>query len=162
LSIFMSPLIVPEVMLGLGMLTYLQAAGLINSVTGLWVAHSLVTFPFVIRTVAVSAQGLDPVLERAGQSLGAPPFKVFLSVVLPQLRPGIIAGGVFAAVLSLGEIAVSMFVSGPNTTTVPLRIMSSVQFELDPSAAAVSSLLMILSVVLMLVISRRVDLSSAF
>ncbi|MPN03129.1 hypothetical protein SDC9_150352 [bioreactor metagenome] len=87
---------------------------------------------------------------------------MFTSVILPQLRPGIIAGGVFAAVLSLGEVAVSMFVSGPNTTTVPLRIMSAVQFELDPSAAAVSTLLMLVSMVVMIVISRWVDLSRAF
>jgi len=159
---FMSPLVVPEVMVGLGLLTYLQPTGLINSVAGLWLAHSLVTLPFVIRTVSTSVQGLDPSLERAAQSLGAGPFRVFTSVILPQLRPGIIAGGVFAAVLSLGEVAVSMFVSGPNTTTVPLRIMSAVQFELDPSAAAVSTLLMLVSMVVMIVISRWVDLSRAF
>ena len=159
---FMSPLVVPEVMVGLGLLTYLQPTGLINSVTGLWLAHSLVTLPFVIRTVSTSVQSLDPSLERAAQSMGAGPLRVFGTVVLPQLRPGIIAGGVFAAVLSLGEVAVSTFVSGPNTTTVPLRIMSAVQFELDPSAAAVSTLMMLISMVVMIVISRWVDLSRAF
>ncbi|WP_051215396.1 ABC transporter permease [Granulicoccus phenolivorans] len=161
-SFFMSPLIVSEVMVGLGLLTYLQGTGVLNTVTGLWLAHTLVTLPFAIRTVSISVQALDPMLERAGQSLGAGPLRVFFTVTLPQLRPGIIAGGIFAGVLSLGEVAVSTFVSGPNTTTVPLRIMSAVQFELDPSAAAVSTLLMVLSVVVMVVLSKWVDLSKAF
>ena len=161
-SLFMSPLIVSEVMIGLGLLTYLQGAGVINTVAGLWLAHTLVTLPFAIRTVSISVLGLDPMLERAGQSLGAGPLRVFFTVTLPQLRPGIIAGGVFAGVLSLGEVAVSTFVSGPNTTTVPLRIMSAVQFELDPSAAAVSTLLMALSIAVMLLLSKWVDLSKAF
>lgn len=159
---FMSPLIVPEVMIGLGLLTYLQGTGLINSVAGLWLVQSVVTLPFVIRTVSVSVQALDPSLERAGQSMGAGPVTVFWTVILPQLRPGIVAGGIFAAFLSLGEVAVSMFVAGPNTTTVPLRIMSAVQFELDPSATAVSAMLMLLSGILMTILSRWVDLSSAF
>lgn len=161
-SFFVSPLIVSEVMVGLGLLTYLQGSGLINSIAGIWLAHCLVTLPFAIRTVSISVQGLDPMLERAGQSLGADPLRVFFTVTVPQLRPGIIAGGIFAGVLSLGEVAVSAFVSGPNTTTVPLRIMSAVQFELDPSAAAVSTLLMIVSVAVMVMLSKWVDLSKAF
>lgn len=159
---FMSPLIVPEVMIGLGLLSYFQGTGLINSIAGIWLVHSLVTFPFVVRTVGISVSALDPTLERAGHSLGASPLRVFFTVTLPQLRPGIIAGAVFAGVLSLGEVAVSAFVSGPNTTTVPLRIFSAVQFELDPSAAAVSTMLMALSVVVMLILSRWVDISRAF
>ncbi len=87
--------------------------GVLNTVTGLWLAHTLVTLPFAIRTVSISVQALDPMLERAGQSLGAGPLRVFFTVTLPQLRPGIIAGGIFAGVLSLGEVAVSTFVSGP-------------------------------------------------
>lgn len=159
---FMSPLIVPEVMIGLGLLTYFQGTGLINSIAGLWLVHCLVTFPFVVRTVGISVLGLDHTLERAGHSLGASPTRVFFTVTLPQLRPGIVAGAVFAGVLSLGEVAVSAFVAGPNTTTVPLRVFSAVQFELDPSAAAVSTMLMALSMVVMVVLSRWVDISRAF
>jgi len=150
----LAPLMVPEIIIALGLLYYFQGIGLINTVPGLWLAHSLVALPFVIRAVMVSASGLDPTLERAAASLGASRARVFLTVTLPLLRPGILAGAVFAAVTSLGEVAVTALVAGANTTTVPLRIFSAVQFQLDPSMAAVSTLLMAASVVVMVVVDR--------
>jgi len=158
-GIALSPLMIPEIIIGLGLLYYLQGLGLINTLPGLWLAHSLVALPYVVRAVLVSAAALDPTLERAAASLGAGRARVLLTVTLPLLRPGIVAGAVFAAVTSLGEVAVTALVAGANTTTVPLRIFSAVQFQLDPSAAAVSTLLLLASVVVMLVLERFVRLS---
>jgi putative spermidine/putrescine transport system permease protein len=158
-ALLMSPLMVPEVMLGIGLLAYLQAIGLVNTITGLWLAHSLVALPFGLRAVMNSATSLDRRVEDSAASLGAGPLRVFLTVTLPQLLPGLVSAGVFAAVLSLGEVAVSTFIAGANTTTVPLRVLSAVQFELDPSAAVVSTLLMTISAVVILVLERFIRVS---
>ncbi|WP_329069510.1 ABC transporter permease [Streptomyces sp. NBC_01429] len=155
----LAPLMVPEIIIALGLLYYFQGLGLVNTLPGLWLAHSLVALPFVIRTVMVSAQALDPTLERAAATLGAGRARTFLTVTLPLLRPGILAGAVFAAVTSLGEVAVSALVSGSNTTTVPVRIFSAVQFQLDPSVAAVSTLLMLASVVVLVAVDRFTNFS---
>lgn len=158
-AFLMSPLMVPEIMLGVGLLAYLQTLGLINTIVGLGLVHSLVAFPFGLRTVLNSATALDPRIERSAASLGAGPLRTFATVTVPLLLPGLVAAGVFAAVISLGEVAVSTFVSGANTTTVPLRVLSAVQFELDPSAAVVSTVLMVLSVVVMLLLEKFIRVS---
>ncbi|KAA9158053.1 ABC transporter permease [Amycolatopsis acidicola] len=155
----LGPLLIPEIIIALGLLYYLQGLQLTNTITGLWLAHSLIALPYVVRAVLVSASGLDVTLERAAASLGASNRRVFWTVTLPLLRPGIIAGAVFAAVTSLGEVAITALVAGANTTTVPLRIFSAVQFQLDPSVAAVSTLLLAASVIVMLVLERFVRLS---
>ncbi|MFJ5226535.1 ABC transporter permease [Streptomyces sp. NPDC088400] len=155
----LAPLMVPEIIIALGLLYYFQGLGLVNSLMGLWLAHSLVALPFVVRTVMVSAQALDPTLERAAAALGAGRMRTFRTVTLPLLRPGILAGAVFAAVTSLGEVAVSALVSGSNTTTVPVRIFSAVQFQLDPSVAAVSTLLMLISVLVLVTVDRFTNFS---
>ncbi|PWV55140.1 MULTISPECIES: ABC transporter permease [Nocardiopsis] len=157
----LAPLMVPEIIIALGLLYYFQGLGLLNSVPGLWLAHSLVALPFTVRTIMISAARLDPALERAAATLGAGPVRVFLTVTLPLLRPGILAGAVFAAVTSLGEVAVSVLISGANTTTVPVRVFSAVKFELDPSVAAVSTLLMLASVAVMVVVDRMTRLTEA-
>jgi putative spermidine/putrescine transport system permease protein len=158
-GVALAPLMVPEIIIALGLLYYFQGTGLINTIPGLWLAHSLAALPYVLRSVMVSAATLDPTLERAAASLGAGRARVFRTVTLPLLRPGMLAGAVFAAVTSLGEVAITALVAGANTTTVPLRIFSAVEFQLDPSVAAVSSLLMAASVVVMVVVDRFARIS---
>jgi putative spermidine/putrescine transport system permease protein len=155
----LAPLLVPEIIIALGLLYYLQGLHLINTVAGLWLAHSLIALPYALRAIMVSATGLDPVLERAAASLGASRARTFWTVTLPLMRPGIVAGAVFAAVTSLGEIAITQLISGANTVTVPVRIFSAVQFQLDPSVAAVSTLLMAASVIVLLVLDRFAGIS---
>lgn len=155
----LAPLLVPEIIIALGLLYYLQGLHLINTVAGLWLAHSLIALPYALRAIMVSAAGLDPALERAAASLGASRARTFWTVTLPLMRPGIVAGAVFAAVTSLGEIAITALISGANTVTVPVRIFSAVQFQLDPSVAAVSTLLMAASVIVLLVLDRFAGVS---
>ncbi len=157
--LFLSPMAVPGVMVGLAFLYQLQRSGMVGSAEGLWLAHLVVTFPFCVRVVAVSAAALDPQLPRAARSLGASPVRTFLTITVPLLRPGIVAGAFLAAVISLGEVAVSVLVSGAGESTVPVRIYSAVQVQLEPSVAAVSTLLLVVSVVTIAVLDRTVRIS---
>lgn len=157
--LFLSPMTVPGVMLGLALLFQLQSLGLVGSLPGLWLAHVIVAFPFCVRVVAVSAAALDPQLVKAARSLGASPWHAFVTVTIPLLRPGIIAGAFFAAIVSLGEVAVSVFVSGFSSVTVPVRVYSAVQVQFDPSVAAVSSVLLVASIVTIVVLDRFVTIS---
>ncbi|MFI9489273.1 ABC transporter permease [Promicromonospora sp. NPDC052451] len=157
--LFLSPMAVPGVMVGLALLYQLQRTGLVGSAQGLWLAHLVVTFPFCVRVVAVSAAALDPALPRAARSLGASPLRTFLTVTVPLMRPGIVAGAFLGAVISLGEVAVSVLVAGAGEATVPVRIYSAVQVQLEPTVAAVSTLLLLVSVVTIAVLDRTVHVS---
>ena len=157
--LFVSPIMVPSVMLGLALLHQLQVAGLVGSAAGLVLAHVVVTFPFCVRVVAVSAAALDARLVRAAQDLGASPLRAFLTVTVPLLRPGIVAGAFLAAVISLGEVAVSVFVSGARTVTVPVRVYSAVQVQMEPSVAAISTLMLVAAVAVIAVLDRTLRIS---
>lgn len=157
--LFLSPMAVPGVMVGLALLYQLQNAGMVGSAQGLWLAHLVVTFPFCVRVVAVSAAALDPRLPRAARSLGASLVRTFLTITVPLLRPGIVAGAFLGAVISLGEVAVSVLVAGAGESTVPVRIYSAVQVQLEPSVAAVSTILLLVSVLTIAVLDRTVHVS---
>lgn len=158
-TLFLSPMAVPGIMIGLALLYQFQELGLRGSVVGIWIAHLIVTFPFCVRVSAVSAASLDRRLVHAARTLGASRLRAFLTVTVPLMLPGIIAGAFLAMVISLGEVAVSVFVAGPDTTTVPVRIYSAVQVQLEPTVAAVSTVLLILSVVTIGVLDRTVHIS---
>lgn len=157
--LFLSPITVPSVMLGLALLHQLQGAGLVGSTTGLVLAHMVVAFPFCVRVVAVSAAAIDPQLARAAQSLGSSPLRTFCTVTVPLLRPGILAGAFLTAVISLGEVAVSVFVSGSRTVTVPVRVYSAVQVQMEPTVAAISTLLLLASVAVIAILERVLSIS---
>lgn len=157
--LFLSPITVPGVMLGLALLHQLQVVGLVGTSTGLVLAHLVVTFPFCVRVTAVSAAAIDPRLDRAARSLGASPLRSFLTVTVPLMRPGILAALFLGAVISLGEVAVSVLVSGARTATVPVRIYSAVQVQMEPSVAAISSLLLLASVAVIALLDRFLNIS---
>ncbi|MDN3310834.1 ABC transporter permease [Microbacterium oryzae] len=157
--LFLSPLAVPGIMIGLALLYQFQTTGARGTLLSIWIAHLVVTFPFCVRVAAVSAASLDRRLVHAARVLGASRIRAFLTVTVPLMRPGIVAGAFLAAVISLGEVAVSVFVAGSNTTTVPVRIYSAVQVQLEPTVAAVSTLLLLLSVITIAVLDRTIHIS---
>lgn len=155
LALFMlSPLMVAEVLMGLAFLYYLTAFRLVGSVTGLLAAYVLVGVPYVARTVAASLETLDPDLEVAAESLGASRWRQLRTVVLPHVLPGVLAGATFTAVLAFGELAITLFIAGPSTTTLAMRIYTNVQFAANPSVAAAATIVIVLAVVAVLALER--------
>ena len=157
-TLVMAPLVMPQIVLGIALLNYFSLLGLIDSLTGLILGHLVVTLPFTVRLVSISVHNLDPALERAAQNLGATPLQTFWRVTLPLLRPGIVAGAIFAAIISFGELAVTLLIAGARTTTLPLRIFNYTEYNFDPTINAVSTIFVVLALVLIIALDRLIGL----
>ena len=157
-TLVMAPSVMPQIVLGIALLNYMSGLGLVGSLTGLILGHLVVTLPFTVRLVSISVHNLDPALERAAESLGATPLETFWRVTLPLLRPGIVAGAIFAAIISFGELAVTLLIAGARTTTLPLRIFNYTEYNFDPTINAVSTIFVVLALVLIIALDRLIGL----
>jgi putative spermidine/putrescine transport system permease protein len=158
----LSPLVVPGVAAGLGFLILAAALGLLRSRSVLIVAHVALVLPFVVRSVWVSVRNLDPALERAAASLGATPVRVFFRVTLPLLRPGLFAGLLFAVVVSVNEFVVSLFISNRVTEILPVAMFNYVVNYTDPTIAALSSLFIAATFLVVWLADRYLNLGRVF
>jgi len=158
-SFVLSPLMIPQIVLGIALLYIFNMMGINGSITALAIGHIIICFPYVVRTVAVSVSNLDPRLELASMNLGANPVQTFFNVTLPLIKPGIIAGAVFSTVTSFGEISISLFVSSPSTVTVPVRTFSYIEQTFDPSVNAISVIFIAISIIALIIIEKTIGLS---
>ncbi|MCL4767126.1 MAG: ABC transporter permease [Hyphomicrobiaceae bacterium] len=142
LTLLLSPLIVPQVVVGMAFLITLSAMGIFSSVLTLAILHVVITLPFATRVVVAALSGASIRLEEAARSLGATPAKAFLLVTLPLVRSGVIAAAVFAFVVSFENFTASQFLVW-DRTTLPVELYTYVQTENDPTAAAISSLIVL-------------------
>lgn len=140
-SIVMLPLIAPVIVLALGDYLVLGKIGLLGNWPIIAIAHSLLGVPYVVLSVQASLIGLNIALVRSARSLGAGTWDVVRHVYWPALRPGILAGALFAFYVSFDEVVVALFLQGPGGTTLPVQMFASIQYELTPKIAAVSSIL---------------------
>lgn len=154
----LSPLSLPMIVLGLGLLTASSAVGMGLSFPVLVGGHVVITLPYVVRTTLAVYRGLDPALEEAARVHGATAWRTFRLVTLPLLRPGLIAGGIFAFLISFDNVPVSIFLTRSDTTTLPVAILSYMAYNLDPSVAAISTLQMAVATVALLVLERMYGL----
>jgi len=145
--LMMSPILVPVIVISLGLYLYLSRLHLIGTGFGLVLAHVAYVTPFMMMTVMAGVKKLDPALEFATSIMGATRTTVFVRVVLPQLRPSIFAGALFAFLVSFDEVVIAWFLTGPTTTTLPVKMYSSIQWDISPVIAAVAALLTALSAV---------------
>jgi putative spermidine/putrescine transport system permease protein len=158
----LSPLVIPGVAAGLGFLILAAKLGLLQSRGILIVAHVVLVLPFVVRSVAVSVANLDPMLERAAASLGASPWRAFRRVTLPLLRPGLFAAFLFAVIVSVNEFVVSLFVTNRVTEILPVAMFTYVVNYTDPTMAALSTLFIAATFVVVAIADRLLNLSRIF
>jgi putative spermidine/putrescine transport system permease protein len=161
-AVLLSPLVIPGVAAGLGLLIVAARLGLLANRAVLVAAHVVLVLPFVIRSVMVSVASLDPMLERAAASLGASPGRVFWRVTLPLLRPGLFAALLFAVIVSVNEFVVSLFVSTRVTEILPVAMFTYVVNYTDPTMAALSTLFIAATFVAVLAADRLLHLSRVF
>ena len=151
-AFFMSPLMLPAMLTGLSLFQLYLLAGIGRPVWGLVLGHTLVAVPYVLRTTLAVLHNFDRRIEEAAAVLGAGPFRVFREVTLPLIRPGVVAGGIFAFIVSFDQFPISLFLVLPQHETLPVVLFNYMKFDLDGAIAAASmvSIVMALSVVLVL------------
>lgn len=155
---FLSPLVLPTIIFAIGMLMLWST--LFGPVTplALWLGHSIVCIPYVLRTTLASLADADPNLEDAARTMGAGRVQRLLFVVLPQCAPGLGAGAFFAFNISFDEAVLSLFLRQPDLVTLPVQIYGQLEFSPDPSVAAVSTILIVLTIGLIFLIDRMLGL----
>ncbi|WP_019420230.1 ABC transporter permease [Paenibacillus sp. OSY-SE] len=158
-TIFISPILIPGVVLGFTMLKYLVVIFNLPIYTSLLIGHVVLMLPFIIRVIASSLSNFDYAVEEAAMSLGASRLKTFFTVVLPNIRSGLIAGVLLAFLESFNNVDISVFMTGPGVSTLPIQMLTYVENYFDPTIAAISVLLMAVTALLMFSIERLMGLS---
>lgn len=157
-GLLMAPIVVPTILVAAGLFGVLRGLGLNGTRTGLVIGHTVLALPYVVATVGAALKGLDPRLEAAAATLGAPPWAAFRRVTLPLLLPGVLSGLLFAMVVSFDELLVSLFVSTARVRPVPAQMWSNVRGDFDPTVAAIATVCFLVAVAALLldaVLRRR-------
>lgn len=161
-TLFMSPLMVPHVVLGIAFLRFFSQIGISGTFTGLVLSHIIVVIPFALRLVLAASYGIDRRIEHAAISLGANTATVFRRVTLPLILPGVVSGWLLAAINSFDEVTMTVFIASPATVTLPVRMFLYIQDNIDPLIAAVSACLIAMTALLLLALDRLFGLDRLF
>lgn len=151
---FMSPMMIPAVVMGVSFLRFFNQIGLSGTFIGITLAHTILVMPYALRLVLASISGLPRDAEQAAATLGASRWTVFRRITLPLILPGIAGGWLLAFITSFDEVTMSIFVASPETMTLPVRMYHHIAQTIDPLIAAISTLLIAITVVLMLILDR--------
>ncbi len=157
-SLFLSPLVLPQVVIGAALLQFLGVLGLARSFLGLVLGHAVITLPYIIRTVIATLEGYDMSLEEAAQDLGAKRLNTFFLITPPLIKAGVIAGILFAFIISWINVEVSMFLTTSVMMPVPIKIFNYIQYDVDPMIAAVSAATIYLAFVMIMIIDLTVGM----
>jgi putative spermidine/putrescine transport system permease protein len=153
-ALFLSPLIIPHLVLGVAMLRLFTLIGGTGSFGFLIMAHALIVTPYTLRLVVAALVGFDRSVEHAALSLGASQAAVFRRITLPMILPGVTGGWLLAFINSFDEVTMSIFVTAPSTVTLPVRMYSYATESIDPLMAAVSALMVAVTACAMVLIDR--------
>ena len=144
------PIVIPELVFAIALLIFFTSLNISMSMGTLIIAHVTFSMPFVVITVRARLAGFDKSIEEAARDLGANEFRTFWRVTLPMIFPGVISGGMLALTMSLDDVVVSFFTAGPESTTLPLKILGMVRKGVSPDVNALSTLMIIGTIVILL------------
>ncbi len=153
-ALLFPPIAVPWLITGTAMLVFFFGIGLDRGSPAVILGHVALALPYVIVVVTARLQGFDPTLEEAARSLGARPLTVTLRITLPFLAPGIVAAALFAFAVSFDQFVVSYFLARPGDTTLPVLIYTAIRKGFTPEINAISTIVILVSMVLMLLVAR--------
>ena len=158
-TVYVLPILIPEIVFGFSLMKSVT----IDSGFPVWltllIGHALLVLPYSVRVVSASLAAFDFSIEEAAISLGSPPLKTFFTIVLPNIRAGVIAAFILAFITSINDVSVSLFLPGPGISTLPIQILAYMEQFFDPTMAAVSVLLMLLTVGVMAIVEATLGLT---
>jgi putative spermidine/putrescine transport system permease protein len=160
-AVLLSPLIFPVLITGFALLKFLSTMQMQNAAINLFFGHVLITSPYVVRTALASMLLVDRSLEEAASTLGASRWRLFWLVTLPQIAPGVIAGALFAFMVSFDDYPLSMWLSNAQTMPLPVLLYNDMQNIYDPSIAAMASLMILIGAMLVIALEKLVGLRRA-
>ncbi|MGQ0662537.1 MAG: ABC transporter permease [Pseudomonadota bacterium] len=155
---FLSPLMLPAILTGLALFQFYVLIDVGRPLWGLVAGHVLIAIPYVIRTTLAVLANFDRGLEEAARNLGASPTRTFFEVTLPLIRPGVLAGAIFAFIVSFDQFPVSLFLVSPGRETLPITMFNYLKYDLDGTIAAASMVSIALAVFVVIVLDRTVGL----
>ena len=158
-TLVLSPLLVAGIVIGVAMLQFMSTIHMGASIGRLLLAHVIITTPYVVRAVTATLVGFDRVLEEAAMSLGANRWTTTRMITLPLIKSGLIAGTIFAFIMSFDNVVVSIFLSTPEYTPLPIRIYQYVEFSAKPVVAAISTVQVLVIVGMVLITERFIGFS---
>jgi len=150
-ALVLMPMLVPTIVFSLGLYLYFARIGISGSTLAMILGHAVHNLPFVTVVAIAGLRQVNPNIETAAQVLGASTLRIFFSVVVPIIRPSIIAAGLFSFLISFDEVVIAWFLGSPRAMTLPIKMYSSIQWEVSPVLAAISTLLTVLSLVICVV-----------
>jgi putative spermidine/putrescine transport system permease protein len=158
-TLFVLPVLVPELVLGFSLLKNVAFQFNAPIMISLIIGHTILILPYVIRVISASLASFDFSIEEAAISLGSPPLKTFFTVLLPNVRSGVIAAFILAFITSINDVSISIFLTGPGISTLPIQLLAHMEQFFDPTVASVSVMLMVLTVAVMAIVERTLGLT---
>lgn len=155
------PLMVPQIILGLALLLYLNELRLVGSLFGLSVGLGVIATPYAVQTMLATMHNFDNAVEEAAMNLGADEIQTFVRVTLPGILPGVLTAAILTFIVSYANLTVSIFLQGPGNIPIPARIYSQMQYGASPSIAAVATINIILVVIAVVIVERMFGAAEA-
>lgn len=159
-ALAMLPMMVPHILISISLLLLVTQFP-VPEIAMLIIGHVLICLPFTLAGILASLTAVDPDLEAAAWTLGAPRWRVLLEITAPLVAPGVLSALIFAFIVSFGDVYIALFLSGPGITTLPVEIFSFVQWESSPVIAAITTVQIVLIIVFGLVVEKLVGLRTA-
>jgi putative spermidine/putrescine transport system permease protein len=160
-TLFMSPLMIPSVVLGIAFLRFFTQIGLGGTFVGLVLSHIVIVTPYALRLTLASTVGLDRAIEHAAISLGASEATVLKRITLPLVLPGLVSGWALAFISSFDEVTMTVFIAAPGTETLPVRMFLYIQDNIDPLVTSVSACVIAVTVLALVALDRAYGLERA-
>lgn len=160
-AFFLSPLILPPIVVGAALLQFATMTGIARTFAALYVGHTVLIIPYVIRTSLATLTRFNPSLEEAARDLGAGALETFFRITLPLIKSGVIAGCLFAFIISWINVEISIFNTTASLMPIPVKLFNYIQYNVDPMIAAVSASTIYIAVIVVLLLDRIIGIENA-